>query len=354
MADTATELTTKLARLRALMGEREVGALRLTRAENLAWLSGGGDFLINREGSPIAEMVVTRQGVWALTNQIEAERLRHEELPEGIELVVFDWFDPAGKAERLRALTEGLSVLSDYEVDLAMVRWPLLAVEVARFRELGRLAGEALTDAARSLSPELTEMQVAAQLQFTLRDRGMNLPVVLVAGEERFGKYRHPRPQEVPFGRVGLLVVCAQRRGLIVSLSRMVAFGAVPAVNRERLDKVWQVEAAMLEATRPGTPLCDVLAAAQRAYAAVGFPNAWQEHHQGGPAGYQTRDFLATPSEKRQVEAGMAFAWNPSLSHAKAEDTFLCHEAGLDNLTLDPRWPSVTVAGRPRADILVL
>ena len=110
----------------------------------------------------------------------------------------------------------------------------------------------------------------------------------------------------------------------------------------------------MLDATRPGTPIREVLAAAQHAYAAVGFPNAWQEHHQGGPTGYLTRDFLATPSEERPVIANVAFAWNPSLPHAKAEDTFLCRDGGLANLTLDSRWPTVTVAGRARADILVL
>lgn len=349
-----TELTTKLARLRALLDESEAGAWQLTRAENMAWLSGGGDFLINREGSPIAEMVVTRQGVWLLTNQIEAERLRQEELPEGIPVVVFDWFNPAGKAERLRALTEGLSVLSDRELDLTLVRSPLLEVELERFRELGRLASAALTDAVMGISPELSEQQVAAQLHFTLRDRGMNLPVVLIAGEERFGKHRHPLPQGVPFGRAGLLVICAQQRGLIVSLSRMVAFGAVPQINRERLEQVWQVEAAILDATRPGVPIGEVFAAAQSAYAAVGFPNAWQEHHQGGPTGYLTRDFLATPNERRPLPANVAFAWNPSLPHAKAEDTFLCRDEGLENLTLDPRWPTVTVAGRARADILVL
>ncbi len=349
-----TELACKVARLRALLAEQGARAMVLTRAENLAWLTGGGDVLINREGPPVAEGLVSMDRVVILTNQIEAERLRDEELPDGIELAVYDWFEPAQKAGLLGELTGGAAALCDSELDLVNVRNPLLPVEVERYRALGEVASQAMTEVAMTLSPELSERQVAARLHGALRERGLQLPVVLVAGQARFGRYRHPVPQDAPLGRAGLLVICAQQRGLIASLSRMVAFRPVPEVNRERLERVWQVEAAMLEATRPGATLAEVFAAAQRAYAEVGFPDAWREHHQGGPTGYQTRDVLAAPGERCAVQAGVAYAWNPSLPYAKAEDTFFCRDDGLENLTLDARWPTVTVAGRARADILVL
>ena len=61
----------------------------------------------------------------------------------------------------------------------------------------------------------------------------------------------------------------------------------------------------------------------------------------------------------RPLRAGMALAWNPSLPWAKSEDTFLLGgdgvaDADLTNLTWDPRWPHVLVAGRPRAAVRVL
>jgi Xaa-Pro aminopeptidase len=52
------------------------------------------------------------------------------------------------------------------------------------------------------------------------------------------------------------------------------------------------------------------------------------------------------------LEAGMALAWNPSLTGAKVEDTFLLTEEGLLNLTEDPSWPTVAVGGRERPDLL--
>lgn len=45
----------------------------------------------------------------------------------------------------------------------------------------------------------------------------------------------------------------------------------------------------------------------------------------------------------------MAVAWNLSLSGAKIEDTFIILLDGkLENLTFDPNFPSVEVAGRLR------
>jgi hypothetical protein len=49
----------------------------------------------------------------------------------------------------------------------------------------------------------------------------------------------------------------------------------------------------------------------------------------------------------------MALAWNPSLPGHKIEDTILVGDDGVENLTIDPRWPTVTVGGRARPDVLV-
>ncbi|WP_228014769.1 hypothetical protein [Fortiea sp. LEGE XX443] len=46
----------------------------------------------------------------------------------------------------------------------------------------------------------------------------------------------------------------------------------------------------------------------------------------------------------------MAIAWNPSLTGAKIEETFVILQDGnLENLTFDPKFPSVEVEGRLRA-----
>jgi Xaa-Pro aminopeptidase len=349
------ELATKLGRVGAWLEARGADALHVRRAENLAWITGGGDLLVHREGAPIAEAIATGDALVVVTNRIEAARLEAEELPPGVRVEVVPWSEPGGRAARARGLLGARRVLDDADPDVAELRHPLLPVERARLAAIGEAASRALGDAASALDAGFTERAAAARLHGAIRAAGADLPVVLVAGEARLGHVRHPVPTDAPLGRVGLLVVCAQRFGLVASLSRLVAFGSVAEPVAAALAKVLGVEASMLAATRPGVATEAVLDAARRAYAEAGVPDAWEDHHQGGPTGYLPRDWLAMPGERRPLRAGTAVAWNPSLPWAKSEDTFLLEEdGGLTNLTWDPRWPSEAVAGRPRARVRVL
>jgi Xaa-Pro aminopeptidase len=347
------DLKLKLSRLTALMDARGAEALRVTRAGNLAWLTGG-NFLVYERGGPVAEGLVHGDSLTIITNAVEAQRLRDEELPEGVAVEAYPWYEGGGQEGIVKRLIGEARVVTDDELDLYEARTPLLESERASFKSLGAEASATVTDALTALEPGLDERQVAARVRFALEREGLACPVLLVAGAARLGRYRHPLPKGAPFGGVGLVVVCAERGGLVVSLSRMLAFGEVPERNRERLGQVLEVERAMWDASQAGTPSFAVLKAAQDGYARVGHPEAWQEHHQGGPAGYFPRDFLITPTEARPVQDGVAYAWNPSLPHAKSEDTILVTGGGLDNLTHDPRWPSLEVGGRSRPDILVL
>ena len=82
------------------------------------------------------------------------------------------------------------------------------------------------------------------------------------------------------------------------------------------------------EATRPGRTHADVFADIQGFYADAGYPGEWRLHHQGGSTGYVSREVIATPSTNDPIEERMAFAWNPSISGAKAEETFLLRSSG--------------------------
>jgi Xaa-Pro aminopeptidase len=88
------------------------------------------------------------------------------------------------------------------------------------------------------------------------------------------------------------------------------------------------VLAAMSEATAPGATLGEVFAATQRAYADAGYPEEWRLHHQGGTIAYQGRERIARPGDETRIVPGMAFAWNPSITGAKAEETFILAEDG--------------------------
>jgi Xaa-Pro dipeptidase len=344
----------RLALVGAFLAAQDADVLLMHRPENLAWITLGGDLRVSREAGSVADAVITSDGITLVTSRIEAERIEAEVLPPLAGLDVVAWEDPAARPRALARHAAGRRTVSDGDHDLAHLRLPLLPFERRRFEAIGSAAAHALTDAVDAVEPDWSEHRVAVRLHATLREAGLELPVVLVGGAERFGRYRHPLPTDAPLGPFGLLVVCAQRHGLVVSLSRAVAFGEVPDVLAARLEHVLAVESAMLQATVPGVTGHEVFEAAREGYAAVGHAAAWRDHHQGGPAGYLPREWLATPGERRTIRAEVPVAWNPSLPFAKSEDTFWLSEDGLTNLTWDPRWPARPVTGRQRAWVRTL
>jgi Xaa-Pro aminopeptidase len=149
-----------------------------------------------------------------------------------------------------------------------------------------------------------------------------------VAADERIPRFRHPIPTDTAIrGRV-MLVLVAERWGLNAAVTRFREWDPLGDELTRRFDAVRDVERAMHEATAPGATLGAVMAAAQEAYARVGHPDAWREHHQGGTIAYQGRERVAVPGDPTPIEAGMAFAWNPSIVGVKVEDTFILGDGG--------------------------
>jgi antitoxin VapB len=104
------------------------------------------------------------------------------------------------------------------------------------------------------------------------------------------------------------------------------------------------VNASLLAATRPGASGADLFRVAADAYAAEGFANEEHLHHQGGAAGYRTRDWVAHPSCKETVQINQAFAWNPSITGTKVEETVLTGTDGIEVMTRSAGWPQITTA----------
>jgi Xaa-Pro dipeptidase len=52
--------------------------------------------------------------------------------------------------------------------------------------------------------------------------------------------------------------------------------------------------------------------------------------------GYVSREVIATPRTNQEIQIGQAFAWNPSITGAKAEETFVLTDAGPQVITCVP------------------
>ena len=131
-----------------------------------------------------------------------------------------------------------------------------------------------------------------------------------------------------------MLVASAQRGGLYANLTRIVYFDDPDPELARHQATCDEILARMRdEATRPGRTLADAFGDCRRFYAEAGFPDEWRLHHQGGMTGYASREVIATPYTDVPIERGQAFAWNPSVTGAKAEETFVLTEAGAEVVT---------------------
>ena len=76
----------------------------------------------------------------------------------------------------------------------------------------------------------------------------------------------------------------------------------------------------------------------------AGFPGEELKHHQGGAIGYRAREWVAHPRSTEVVHERQAFAWNPTITGTKIEDTALLLDGRLEIITTSPDWPSIPLA----------
>jgi hypothetical protein len=94
--------------------------------------------------------------------------------------------------------------------------------------------------------------------------------------------------------------------------------------------------------SRPGVPARDVLKKGIEAYAAKGYPEEWKLHHQGGSIGYNPRDYRVTPGTPDIIQENQPFAWNPSLTGTKSEDTILATSREVQLITKPVFYPALS------------
>lgn len=309
--------------------ERGAAGVVLRSFPDVAWYTGGLDVRVDRaapSGSTV--VLVTDAGEWVVTDVIEGPRLRAEEPSlAGMEVVEHPWLDDPGPL--VAELAAGRPVAEADEVGVDTLRMALDDEAIGRYRALGRDLRSAFDEVAAGVTPDLTELEVAARLAEAAWRRGAHSPVLLVAGAERIPRFRHPLPTAAAIGGRAMLVASFERGGLFASSTRYVHLDEPGEELRRRFGATDEVLRRMREeATREGRTLGDAFADCRRYYAEAGFADEWRLHHQGGITGYQSREVIAGPDDPTVLRPGMAFAWNPSVTGAKSEETFVLREGG--------------------------
>lgn len=358
------EINEKTDRLIKLMELEGLGGLILNAQHNFSWLSAGGSngIDLSRENGA-ASLFITRTGDrYVLANNIEIRRLLAEQLPEDIFTPVsFSWQeekqDPGIVTRLAMEITDGAPIASDIPIasvpiavegKIAPCRYQLTSEELERYRELGQDAASALMELIKELQTGQTEIEIEASMRDALGKRNIHSVVSLVAADKRIEQYRHPSPTQNKWQNTLLLVTCAKRGGLIVSLSRVISVGEPSDDLKRKTGAAAFVNANLLAETVEGRSGAELYRTAAEAYARCGYEDQIDHHHQGGATGYRTREWVAHPSGQETVLHSQAFAWNPTITGTKVEETVVLTESGVETITRSPAltYIETTIGGK--------
>ena len=342
--------------LRELMKSNGLDAFVLRRNPNLAWAIAGRAHVPTTIDMACFDLIITHDSATAITNVVEAPRLIAEELPSEVSVQTIKWSEG-----RDPLLPTGSKVGSDqpgadridFGVEVEIMRASLIESDLARFQNICIDAAVALGNAMKQVESSDREIDVAGLITHSLWQADLEIAFLGVAGQERVHKFRHPLPTDSVVGNRVSASICAKRKGLIASVTRIVTFGGVTGQMIADYTSIFKVEAALLDATVVGKPFSDPINAAIAAYPANGFDaDEWTKHHQGGPTGFLPRDWPANQTSARLIQSNQPIAWNPTGKGWKAEDTIVATNSGVKLLSVDPEWPAFEVKGRSRAFLL--
>jgi Xaa-Pro aminopeptidase len=339
---------------RWLAAREDLAGVVLTAPADVAWATGSVAPPVDRTAqSDLVWVVATPTGAALVTTEVEADRVREEYKPgrHGFtELVAVPWYDPdafvraaqdVAGADAGRLAADGHPAFGlDASEELIELRLALSPAEQEDLRELGADTAAALQESLAAWRPGERDLDIQSRVAGWLESRGADAPVLIVGGDDRVRRFRHPMAVGAPVRELAMAVVVARRGGLHAAATRFASAGPPPAEFTALRTRVLRIERDTLAACVPPNRYGDVLTVLDQAYDREGAPGGWAGHYQGGPIGYAQREFEIAPSQRDSrwyatpVADGQAVAWNPSLAGgAKAEDTYLVSPAGLERIT---------------------
>ncbi|MCL5071656.1 MAG: M24 family metallopeptidase [Actinobacteria bacterium] len=363
------EFTLKKIKLIEYLESKSLDGILMTKRSNYSWITCGYRNKIMDSAQLGASSILFYKGIFYLiTTNIEIERMISEELNNffPIEKVIYDWFSPDGLKESLKKVTGLKKIVQDYlvveglnivENDFNYLKFELTEQEIIRYIELGQIVSKCMTEVCFNINQGMTELEVQGVLSNHLISNGVMPLIILVGSDDRIFKYRHPIPTTKKIEKYIMIVVGAEKWGLIVAITRLVHFGALSANLEKIKEDAIYIDADMILNSKPGIKYSEILERAAANYNKLGYRDEWKKHHQGGPIGYEGRYFLTTFNNTLNIEENHAIAWNPSITGFKSEDTFIVGKTGNNLISLDDKWPLVKVECKEknilRADILI-
>lgn len=347
------ELLEKLARVRQIMTQKQLDGVYLKRQDSFAWLTCGGTNYIGQGEMGLCGLLVTFDKIYAITNNIEAPRVRDEEHLEelGFEIHYTTWYENQFEGQTIDKIMQNGAVGYDYSTDkginiandIKLARFSLTPDEIERYKVGGLLASRIIEQTLAETYVGQTERDLVGRVAQKARSQGMDMVSSMCAGDYRIGDYRHPIATFNAIKERVQLGGNFNYKGLVICCSRFANFVPVSEKLREQYLKTAEIDCTYMLNSIPGNTFVSALEAGKQAYEDRGYGDEFAKHHQGGPIGYAARDYRVDFNTPGLIQENQAFCWNPSITGTKSEDTIIATSNGIIPVSKPVMCPTIEV-----------
>lgn len=338
------ELEIKLKRLRALMKNDGYDAIYLKGQDNFAWLTCGGRNYVGMGATGNCGLLITPTELYAITNNIEAPRMIKEEKLEelGFTVLYGVWHDTTFETKTLSSLVPSLNIgydTSNAQKAIQKLRFSLTEEEVERYIELGTDASWAMEESGAMVEKGMSEYEIAGLIIDNMEKKGLEILSCMVAADERISLFRHPLPTNKRVENRVQIGGNFRRNGLVVCLTRYVYLSSPTEDILKQYEDNQIIDCTYIASSLPGNTFVSALEKGRAKYEELGYKDEFDKHHQGGPIGYQGRDYRVDFNTPGLIEPNQAFCWNPSITGTKSEDTYVLTTNGPVAITKPVLFP---------------
>lgn len=348
------EIREKKARVRRLMVKLQLDGVLFRRQCNFSWLTAGGlSSVVTATELGMTSLLITPDKEYVLCTNIEAPRIEQEErlLEQGYAIQSFPWHHDQ-EQQLVAALTNNGRVgcdslfpgAQDISKEVNPLRYALTSWEVDRYKEVGYLTSKAIEETAGAVEPGQKECEIVGRLAERLWTNRVDYITIFCAADDRIAHFRHPVATEKKVEKRAMLCVNARKWGLIISLTRFVQFGKIPEELWKKYQTNVYIDCVLMAHTIPGRPAVEAFRKGIAAYQETGYAQEYELHHQGGSIGYVGRDYKVTFTTTELVQENQGFAWNPSITGSKSEDTMLATSQGPVLLSKPIIFPTLEIS----------
>ncbi len=213
--------------------------------------------------------------------------------------------------------------------------------EIAAIRASVQLNSAALERALRHFRPSMTELDLAAEIDYRMRRLGADRPAfetIVASGPRAALPHAHPTRQPIQPNELLLIDMGATVAGYASDMTRTHAVGKPAPKIRRMYEAVLESQLAAIAAVRPGVTCSSVDRAAREVLRRYGLDKLFV-HSTGHGLGLEIHEAPRLGrKEKTKLEAGMAVTIEPGaylegVAGIRIEDTVVVTATGCEILT---------------------